>query len=180
MSHKEEPRRFRPFIPAANRHDIIVRLGRQRADLIQNTINDLIRSQIELGSAGKSTSVPGKFDGKNGALDGAAAWVDWGSPSEVPWGAPQPPPKVPKGKDTKEGKEQKDGKESKEGKEAKDGKEGKDTSDGAGKFGGDEVSNPFTLYGEIDELNWGEMNNIALTQGDRINGLIQGSAGAIF
>jgi hypothetical protein len=79
------------------------------------------------------------------------------------------------GKEGKEGKESKDGKEGKEGKESKDGKEDKDTSDGF-KFGGDEAQDPFSRFGDPQELPWESFNAIAATHSERIQGLLQQTA----
>jgi hypothetical protein len=165
--------RFKPFIKPENRHNILASLARRRFDLIDETINLQISNTLAASlDASNAPVLKGKQDGKNGALDGATSWVDWTVTADDPW-SPWQPPKVPKGKETKEGKEQKDGKETKEGKEAKDGKEGKDSSDG-GKSGAGEGDNQVSIYGDPGELNWAVMNEIAVSQAARVDELLSG------
>jgi hypothetical protein len=132
----------RPFL-SAQRHDVLRELVADRNETVHRRVVSIISRAMDPAAA--------KIDGKSGALDGTPAVVSAGDISAyVPICGGYPGPKVehPKGKDTKEGKESKEGKEGKEGKESKDSKEDKDTSDGF-KSGGDEVSNPFSRFGEI-------------------------------
>lgn len=170
-----EPQRHpAPFISAAHRHDLLTQLARTRVRAFDHAINTSISQAVDASSQTK-------VDGKNGAIDGVAASapVSAAGIAETPWYFPLPGPRFPKGKETKEGKEgkegkeSKDGKEGKEGKESKDGKEGKDTSD-SGKTGGSEVSNPFYNFGDVENLNWAVMNQIARIQGTQVSAFLKG------
>jgi hypothetical protein len=164
-----EPQRHpAPFIGAAHRHDLLTQLARTRVGAFDHAINTSVARAVD---ASQDT----KLDGKNGAIDGVAATspVSAAGIAELPWYFPLPPPKFPKGKESKEGKESKDGKEGKEGKESKDGKEGKDTSD-SGKTGGSEASDPFYNFGDVENLNWAVMNQIARIQGTQVSAFLKG------
>jgi hypothetical protein len=162
---KDTDKKPEPFIGSTQRHDLTAQLARGRLQAIDDAINGHVAQGLN-PKPGKP-----KIDGKNGALD-AQGGLNPGDIASLPWYFPNPPPKEPKGKETKEGKEQKDGKEDKEGKESKDAKEGgKDSSD-ADKFGADEGS--VFKYGEPFELNWSGMNAVAQTHFDRLNRLLAG------
>ena len=143
----------RPFL-AEQRRDVLSELITSRNELIQ-------RNVVALVSRGINPSAV-KLDGKAGAADGVIGIANSSDflmpvPIQCDHYEPEPPPKH---KEEKDGKEMKEGKEGKEGKEAKESKEGKDTSDGF-KAGGDEVQNPFTRYGDWNELPGEAFNAIA-------------------
>jgi hypothetical protein len=158
-----EPQRHpAPFIGAAHRHDLLTQLARTRVSAFDNAINTSIARAVDAPS-------DTKLDGKNGAIDGVAATspISAAGIGELPWYFPLPPPKFPKGNESKEGKE------SKEGNESKEGKEGKDTSD-SGKTGGSEASDPFYNFSDIENLNWAVMNQIARIQGTQVSAFLKG------
>ena len=158
--------KIRPFL-AAQRRDVLRGLLAGRNEAVHQAVIAVVSRAMNPEFT--------KIDGKAGGLDGSASFSFGlgGESALVPiCGAYQPgwpPVHYPKGKEDKEGKEGKEGKEDKEGKESKDGKEGKeskdgkedkDTSDGF-KGGGDEISDPFNRWGEIENIPSEDMNAIA-------------------
>jgi len=158
----------KPFISAIHRHDLLPQLAQARSSILDDSINASVSRAITAAQSDK-------IDGKNGGVDGLAASVGMGT-GEIPWGAPNPPPKTPgTGKEGDEGtgKEAKDSGEN-TGKEAKDGKEsGKDSSDGV-KTGGSEVSNPLSRFGDRERLNWSLMNQAARLHGIQVSTFLKG------
>jgi len=173
MPTPNEEDKIQPFITAAERHDVLLRLTRVRQTQLDEAITSKISAALDRQPAEKV-----KEDGKNGSLDAFTNPSSRGiSEFDDTVYSPWQPPKFPKNKDTKEGKdgkESKDSKESKEGKESKDAKEaGKDTSDGT-KIGASEASDPISRFGSPAELNWSGMNEVAKTHPLRVAALLKG------
>jgi hypothetical protein len=165
-----EPLKPTPFIAAGHRHDLLSQLARTRVTAFDQAVQDTVARGIK-------DPEEVKLDGKNGGLDGLSAGFTGGGITEDQPYSPWQPPKVPKGKETKDdkdgGKDQKDGKEDKDGKESKDSKEqGKDSSDGS-KVAGDENSDPFSRFGQVEHLNWALMNQVARQNATQVRSFVR-------